>query len=452
MSHLSLRAVRLTAVTLSFPFLSLLAFSDSQVRIVRLSSIEGVVEIDRGIGQGFDKAMVNLPVTQGTKLRTADDGRAEVEFEDGSAIRLAPNTAVEFPQLSLRDSGEKVSTVEIKHGDVYLDFAGAKDNEFTLLLSHQRVTLAHSAHLRAGMGDVDATVAVFKGDVHIESPSGAVELKKNQTASFDRLDNDRYTLAKNIQQEPDDAWDKHQAEYHVRYASNSYQNYSPYAYGVSDMSYYGSFFNAPGYGMMWRPYFVGMGWDPFMNGAWAFYPGAGFGWVSSYPWGWTPYHYGTWAFVPGYGWAWQPGGVWTPWYAQPRVLNAPHGFSVPQPPRAGTNTVVVNRGPVSMPGTQSGGRLVIRNDSAGLGIRRGEINNLAKASQQVQERGAILQRVHPAPVSQMPQSARGPGSAGPASRGSEPMGRGSSAPAAPASRPSSPSPSPSPAGGAHRGR
>ncbi len=53
--------------------------------------------------------------------------------------------------------------------------------------------------------------------------------------------------------------------------SNGYG--SPYAYGASDLNYYGSFYNMPGYGMMWQPYLVGAGWDPFMNGAWMWYPG-----------------------------------------------------------------------------------------------------------------------------------------------------------------------------------
>ena len=48
---------------------------------------------------------------------------------------------------------------------------------------------------------------------------------------------------------------------------------------------------------MWQPYLVGAGWDPFMNGAWMWYPGAGYTWVSAYPWGWTPYRYGSWTYL-----------------------------------------------------------------------------------------------------------------------------------------------------------
>src|SRR6266700_4047004 len=372
-----------------------------------------------------------------------DGGRAEVEFEDGSTIRLAPNSAVEFPQLSLRDSGSKVSAVEVKHGTVYVDFANAKNEEFTVLFGHEKLMLTHSAHLRIGVDDEDTTVAVFKGDIQIEGASGTVNVAENQTAEFDLSDNDRHTLTKSIQQEPYDDWNKQQDQYHLRYARNSYTSYSPYAYGASDLGYYGNFFNAPGYGMMWQPYFVGAGWDPFMDGSWAFSPGLGFGWVSAYPWGWTPYHYGTWVFVPSYGWAWQPGGVWTTWYAQPRVLNAPQGFSAPKAP-SGTRTLIVNRGTGLT--TVSGNKVVIRNNSAGLGVPRGQVNNLAKVSQQVQTRGTVTEHVHTAPVSApapaMTSSGRREGGMGQSSRASQPMPRSSSPSSA-----SSPRPTSSPSGG-----
>src|SRR6266851_3544056 len=79
------------------------SFADSQVRIVRLSDVEATVQIDRNTGQGYEKAFLNSPITEGTKLRTDKDARAEVEFEDGSTLRITPSTVVEFPVLSLRD-------------------------------------------------------------------------------------------------------------------------------------------------------------------------------------------------------------------------------------------------------------------------------------------------------------------------------------------------------------
>jgi hypothetical protein len=77
------------------------AAADSQARIVRLSDVQGTVQIDKNSGLGFENAFVNLPVTQGTQLRTRENGRAEIEFEDGGTLRVTPNTTVEL-RLSLR--------------------------------------------------------------------------------------------------------------------------------------------------------------------------------------------------------------------------------------------------------------------------------------------------------------------------------------------------------------
>src|SRR5690348_8948809 len=106
MSRFSLRAALATIAV--FCTFTVPSFAKSQVRIVRLSYIAGGVEVARS-GADFEKAITNLPISQGMRLRTANDGRAEVELEDGSTIRLAPNTSVEFPDLSLLDSGDKES-------------------------------------------------------------------------------------------------------------------------------------------------------------------------------------------------------------------------------------------------------------------------------------------------------------------------------------------------------
>ncbi len=438
MSNWKLRVTLLGLAVLGCLLLAIPSFADSQVRIVRLSDVEGNVQIDRNTGQGYEKAFLNLPITQGVKLHAKDDGRAEVEFEDGSTLRIAPGTIVEFPELSLRDSGAKASTVNVQEGTAYLNFAGAKDNEFTLTFGHQKIVLKNSAHLRVEMRDTDATLAVFKGDVQIEGPSGTVEAGKKQSVTFDFADQDRYTLAKNVEQDPYDSWDKQQGQYHDRYLANSsYGNNSPYAYGVSDLNYYGSFFSVPGYGLCWQPYFVGLGWDPFMNGAWYWYPGFGYTWVSGYPWGWMPYRYGGWLFLPGYGWVWQQtGSSWVGWNTFPRIVAPPPHFTAPQPPTTPGRTVIVSRGSFPAPTGNSGRRMMIRSDSAGLGIPRGSIRDLGKVSLQVKQEGSAVAAVHSAPsrpVTTMPQSlgTSSPRTGTPSFHGSS--GRVSSPPSAPRS-------------------
>src|ERR1051325_8066354 len=81
------------------------ASRDSHVRIVRLSYLQGDVSIDLGQGAGSQRAVINMPIVEGSRVWTGNDGQAEVEFEDGSTVRITPNTGLEFVALTLRDSG-----------------------------------------------------------------------------------------------------------------------------------------------------------------------------------------------------------------------------------------------------------------------------------------------------------------------------------------------------------
>src|ERR1700761_9083652 len=140
-----------------------------------------------------------------------------------------------------------------------------------------------------------------------------MDISRKNTATFALAGDTQPAVAKGTGSEsPLDAWDKQLDQYHSRVASLTNVGGGPYSYGLSDMSYYGAFADmGGGCGTMWRPYFASAGWDPYSNGTWAYYGGAGYSWVSPYPWGWTPYHYGSWSYCPSAGWGWQPGGTWT---------------------------------------------------------------------------------------------------------------------------------------------
>src|SRR5229473_2872061 len=374
---------------LAAAFLVVSASAESKARIVRLSEVQGTVQIDRATGDGFDKAFINLPVIEGSKLKTGKDGRAEVEFEDGSALRLAPDSEVDFTRLALGDDGQKLSTVKLVSGTLYANLhpkkSADKSAQFLLNFARESVTVSESAHFRVELADATATLAVFKGKLSATTPSGQFELAEKHTATIDLAKDgadgdparkDTFEIAKNYEAEPSDAWDRQQTDYHDRYATAGGSSInSPYGYGMSDLNYYGSFMSLPGYGNVWQPYFIGANWSPFQDGGWAFYPGAGYMWVSGYPWGWMPYNYGNWAFVPGFGWVWQPG-YWNPWYGVPQVVNPPVRTKVPTPPVRGHQTVMVGRGLAANPVAGASRRLTINPGSAGFGVPRGSVRHL----------------------------------------------------------------------------
>ena len=375
-----------TWAVLAAAFLVVSASAESKARIVRLSEVQGTVRIDRAAGDGFDKAFINLPVIEGSRLKTGKDGRAEVEFEDGGTLRLAPDSEVDFTRLALGDDGQKLSTAQLVFGTVYADFHPKRAREkngdqFLLNFAPESVTMAEAAHFRVELdGAGKATVAVFKGKLSATGPSGQFEVAEKHSATIDLKNDDSakkgtFVIAKNYEDDPSDAWDRQQTDYHDRYASAASGISSPYGYGMTDLNYYGNFMTVPGYGNVWQPYFMGANWSPFQDGGWAFYPGAGYMWVSGYPWGWMPYNYGNWAFAPGYGYVWQPGN-WNSWNALPLVVNAPARMIVPTAPASGHQTVMVGLGLAANPAGEAPRRLTINPGSAGFGVPRGSIDHL----------------------------------------------------------------------------
>lgn len=368
--------------------LTLPALADSQARIVRLSDVQGSVQINKNSGLGFENAFLNMPVTQGVQLRTGANGRAEIEFEDGSSMRLAPNTSVEFSRLGADDSGKRASEVNLEHGMAYVNWMG-KD-AFGLSFSHEKVALDRAAHFRVDASAESANLAVFKGDVDVEGPSGKVTVDKKKTATFDVANDDKSAVENKIASAPLDQWDQESVSYHDQYAKN---NQTPLGYGASDLGYYGAYSNVPGFGTLWQPYFTGVGWDPFMDGAWGWYPGFGYMFASAYPWGWTPYYYGNWIYAPGYGWGWQPGGFNT-WHPIPHFTptTATH-VSLAVPTGESGKTVFVGKGGAST--AVSPFQTTVRSGTAGMGIARGSLTDMKGLNHQVAKSG--FARVEPAP-------------------------------------------------------
>src|ERR1700739_3592780 len=54
----------------------------TDVRAVRLSDVQGTVQVFKGTEVDFQQAQLNMPVVQGMRLVTSEYGRAEIQFED----------------------------------------------------------------------------------------------------------------------------------------------------------------------------------------------------------------------------------------------------------------------------------------------------------------------------------------------------------------------------------
>lgn len=320
----------------------------SYARIVRISYVGGEVSIDHG--QGYESATMNVPVTEHNWLKTGSDGWAEIQLEDGSLVRLAPDTVVAFSQLGRLSSGSTMTTVDLDQGEAEFKATQGGNNEFQVTVKNKTIALDQPAGFRVTSTNADPMeVVVWKGEVSIrDSESGGeVAVKKNETFVLDPADMAQYGLDKGAEADDLDQFSQERDRYLSTYAARGGYSQSPYQYGTGDLNYYGQYVDDPGYGTVWQPNGVDSDWDPFANGYWSYEPGFGYTWVSAYPWGWLPFRYGNWVFINHRGWCWAPGN-WQRWHTGPTWVNAPPGFRPPVPPAG--NRIVISGPP--------GGRVV----------------------------------------------------------------------------------------------
>jgi hypothetical protein len=321
----------LAAVSLFLLFASsAFAQSQSTARIVRLSYVNGDVQMDRGQGLGLDRALLNLPVIQGSRIVTAR-GEAEVELEDGSTVRVAPSSDVSFPVLALRSGGTE-SVVAIHQGTAFIDFFHRDGAEMSVLLGPRTaLQLRRSTRFRVEVDNYTARLAVYRGSLEYAGVQRNVDARRGETLSIELGDPAHYVLARYIQPGPYDDWDEARAKQREQYASAHRGGYS---HEVTDLSMYGGYTYVASYGYLWRPWGVALGWDPWGSGAWVWYPTFGYTWVSAHPWGWLPYNCGSWVWINNYGWGWRPGSWSVNFvnFGRPNWRNHPPGWVAPAPP------------------------------------------------------------------------------------------------------------------------
>ena len=339
------RSFTLVGLALLLPAGLVRAQTYSHVRMVRLSFVEGEVTVQRPDVQEWATAPVNLPVSEGFKLATGENGFAEVEFEDTSSARVGQRSLLEFNQLLLSSEGQQVNGLTLQQG--YATFHSKGHVQlFEVRAGNAAFVAQGNALFRLDLQDGQLRVMVFKGDVQVTDPAYSGILAANQVLTLLPGENPPYQIAQGISK---DAWDEWVAQreseavsLESRRPQGAYSNnVTSLLYGLTDLDFYGTWSNLPGYGYGWVPRVV-PGWVPYSHGRWCWYPQVGYTWISGEPWGWLPYHYGTWGFDPFMGWFWLPlpayMGAWSPgrvtWYKGPGWIGwAPQTAGHPQLPQ-----------------------------------------------------------------------------------------------------------------------
>ena len=290
------------------------AFSASaSLGYMRISLIENDVQIKTPEADEWGFASVNTPLDEGDEVWVPQGGRAELQLNSGSYIRLAGNTALQVLSID-----EDSSQFYLSQGNAYIFYDAPRGSVIQIDTPDASTRAFDRAIFGVSMSDQYTDVAVYKGYVETENQIGDTRVNAGEMLTLGPdTDGEIAPIGS-----PDDWewWNQARNERLLaakesessRYLPSELRSYS------SDMDSSGRWVHVPEYGNVWSPRgFVSVSWTPYREGRWI-WRGGDYVWVSSEPWGWVPYHYGRWSFSPSIGWFWVPpvrGAVyWAPGY------------------------------------------------------------------------------------------------------------------------------------------
>jgi len=276
--------------------------SQGPVRMARFAYVEGNVTWRDGATGDWSQATVNMPLKQGAEILVLKGGRADVQFDDGSELRLGNGALVtlktlysdtkgEFTQISMK---EGLATLHSRHSDSVYQVD-------TPLVSVKSVG---PTQIRFGV-DGGSEIAVQTGSANIEGAQGKTVV---QQGSYVYLASSTSEYQPKPNPAPD-TWDQWNADRNQLLAGDAEtKTHVPANVGLvaGDLGAYGTWRQDENNGWVWSPNNQPPDWRPYSDGQWNWVDPYGWTWVSNEPWGWAPYHYGTWYDAP-WGWSWCPG-------------------------------------------------------------------------------------------------------------------------------------------------
>jgi len=274
-----------------------------QDRFARLGQMDGKAEVQLHAADSWLPAERNLPLGESAWLRTGASSRLEIELDEGSALRIGPDSLVELSDYTRLSTGQRVTLMSLDRGLAY--FTGEPEGRDALMLAvpGAQVTLSHGARVRLEALETTSRISVIEGTVRISCPAAELDIREGQAVKVEPANAARFTLDREVTSMELDRWSEDRDKLLAAPASATHVGLR---YGLADLDAAGEWLSTD-IGAVWRPK-VADGWAPFQKGRWRWYDALGFTWVSDEEWGWAPYHYGRWTRKNELGWVWVPPG------------------------------------------------------------------------------------------------------------------------------------------------
>ncbi len=281
-----------------------LAHADPPSVVARLESFQGTASFAPAGADGWFRADINRPLSNGDQLWIGAYSRAEV-VAGADALRLGANTELRIAELR-----ESITQLQLTRGvfemRVRAPMHGRLAEIDTPNLAFQ---LRSPGDFRI---DVDpdrdlTTVTVRAGLGTVYGPQGEqVPVRANERMRFAGAAATPVAESFDPPRDGFDAWVEGLNRREEQSVSAHYVGVG--MTGYEDLDGYGAWHVDPVYGPVWVPVAVTPGWAPYHDGHWAWIAPWGWTWIDDEPWGFAPFHYGRWAYLNA-SWVWVPGPV-----------------------------------------------------------------------------------------------------------------------------------------------
>ena len=277
-----------------FAFLALLpAAVCAEPRIARVAYLEGKVEARPASAVAWSEAILHLPVLEGTRLLADASSRVEVELDESSVFRLAPDSEAELADYTRLSTGQRITHLALDRGAAYFSGEPGRRDAVVLSVPGVQAALARGSRVRLEADSTFSRISVIEGEARIYSPHFEVTLREG-TALRIGANPGRFSVEREIAEADSDGW------------SRGRDKLLPLLQGRPDLDAAGAWIDTAEFGAVWKPK-TSEGWVPFRDGRWRWFDGVGYVWIPREPWGWLPYHSGRWLDQPSLGWIWVPG-------------------------------------------------------------------------------------------------------------------------------------------------
>jgi ferric-dicitrate binding protein FerR (iron transport regulator) len=218
----------------------------SHARVVSLTLVAGTVLARKPGATTWTYATLNTPVEEGVSVATAAHSVAEVQFENGSTVRLGELSRLDFVQLALAPPDDRVNHLTLYVGFATINVVPGRHDDFVLNASGAGLTPCGKTEFRTDVNHGRLRVEVFHGHIQAVNSDQSEKFGKNHVLAYDRRAGGAFEVTAPIQT---DEWDKwvqlRDREANLAEYSNQVSSVNGLLYGWDDLIPFGGMGTLP---------------------------------------------------------------------------------------------------------------------------------------------------------------------------------------------------------------